>query len=550
MDKFLSGLTDEKISRRHVFGYLRESLKTIAAVAVVAHTLSPSGLAARKLAKNHTPSAPVAPPRPLTETPLTKPLEKEHRVLCLDGGGTIAAQFEIKTLIEIFGPTAKGWDVLQRFDEVVATSAGGIILAGLISNYTLDEVRKMSESKNFLKSLYAERENHFIQDLFLGTGKEVNDVKQTSASSAENKFDYGKNLPWYYRLTMKGIGWLADAIKFKKFSTKKRNSYFHNVISRTVEAGHSSLDDIPQMGDYDFQTDYRFKGRLADQPFDQLSKIIPRTYNGKEICITFVGEGPQGELLLMSTSDEPISMKSIGGHEVMQIDGKNTTYGQAVCTTATPLVVLYDKANLAGKIKGPDGSMIDVYGSDGGMPGFNTPTELAAILAEERGNSHKKISILSIGISGRPKDLKGYPKLFLEQAWNKTLDEPRRRSLTKACDYMKKVGGKIIRLAPDFYRSETPSMESYFMAMTSMASEQKDIDEIIRAYKAFFDGQTQIEETRASDGTSFGYSSLEKSIEGARCMVGVETQTGAARPKRAPQTKVGRRFDKWLHYAN
>jgi hypothetical protein len=61
------------------------------------------------------------------------------RVLSLDGGGTWAV-IEALTLIRVFGPEARGHDVLARFDLAVANSGGSVILACLAVNKRLSEI--------------------------------------------------------------------------------------------------------------------------------------------------------------------------------------------------------------------------------------------------------------------------------------------------------------------------------------------------------------------------------------------------------------------------
>ena len=73
------------------------------------------------------------------------------RMLSLDGGGSWAL-IEVRTLINLFGASATGHQVLGNFDLVCANSGGSLVLAGLvedlsltdISNYFLDEDKRRS----------------------------------------------------------------------------------------------------------------------------------------------------------------------------------------------------------------------------------------------------------------------------------------------------------------------------------------------------------------------------------------------------------------------
>lgn len=62
-----------------------------------------------------------------------------YRILGLDGGGAWAL-IEVKTLINLFGGSTKGHDVLKAFDLVAANSGGSIVLGGLVEGLTLDEL--------------------------------------------------------------------------------------------------------------------------------------------------------------------------------------------------------------------------------------------------------------------------------------------------------------------------------------------------------------------------------------------------------------------------
>lgn len=61
------------------------------------------------------------------------------RILSLDGGGTWGL-IEVRALIELYGATTRGNDLLRRFDVVAGCSAGSIVLAGLVENKTLEEI--------------------------------------------------------------------------------------------------------------------------------------------------------------------------------------------------------------------------------------------------------------------------------------------------------------------------------------------------------------------------------------------------------------------------
>ena len=64
---------------------------------------------------------------------------ERYRILSLDGGG-VWAIIEMRALMRIYGETARGRAVLGQFDLVASNSAGSIMVAAMIEDYTLTEV--------------------------------------------------------------------------------------------------------------------------------------------------------------------------------------------------------------------------------------------------------------------------------------------------------------------------------------------------------------------------------------------------------------------------
>ena len=62
-----------------------------------------------------------------------------YRILSLDGGGTWAL-LQVMALQRLYGPSARGHDVLKSFNLVAANSGGSITLAGLATNRSLDDL--------------------------------------------------------------------------------------------------------------------------------------------------------------------------------------------------------------------------------------------------------------------------------------------------------------------------------------------------------------------------------------------------------------------------
>src|SRR5262249_45319238 len=72
-----------------------------------------------------------------------------YRILCLDGGGRWSL-ISVMALQRVFGPQAKGHDILKQFDLVAANSGGSIVLGALAENMGLDDVLKLFRTSGAL----------------------------------------------------------------------------------------------------------------------------------------------------------------------------------------------------------------------------------------------------------------------------------------------------------------------------------------------------------------------------------------------------------------
>tara|TARA_R110002051_G_scaffold137916_2_gene210510 strand:- start:14664 stop:15869 length:1206 start_codon:yes stop_codon:yes gene_type:complete len=70
-----------------------------------------------------------------------------YKILSLDGGGSWAI-IQLLTLKDKYG-NAEGYEILKKFDLVIANSGGSIVLAALAENYTIDKaISLLKEKKN------------------------------------------------------------------------------------------------------------------------------------------------------------------------------------------------------------------------------------------------------------------------------------------------------------------------------------------------------------------------------------------------------------------
>jgi len=72
---------------------------------------------------------------------------KNFNILSLDGGGAWAL-LQVLALIDLFGETAKGHDVLKQYDLVAANSGGALVLGGLAVNMPLRTLLDIFADKN------------------------------------------------------------------------------------------------------------------------------------------------------------------------------------------------------------------------------------------------------------------------------------------------------------------------------------------------------------------------------------------------------------------
>ncbi|MGA9672141.1 MAG: patatin-like phospholipase family protein [Terracidiphilus sp.] len=83
----------------------------------------------------------------------------KFRVLSLDGGGSWAL-IEVRALIDLYGGTTTGHEVLSDFDLAVGNSGGSIVLGGLVENMTLNNLLGFFQSEQTRKSVFKENAFH------------------------------------------------------------------------------------------------------------------------------------------------------------------------------------------------------------------------------------------------------------------------------------------------------------------------------------------------------------------------------------------------------
>lgn len=81
-------------------------------------------------------------------------MAEAYRILSLDGGGSWAL-IEVRALIALYGPSARGHDVLRDFDLAVSNSGGSIVLGGLLADFALGQLEDLFLSQARRESIFS-----------------------------------------------------------------------------------------------------------------------------------------------------------------------------------------------------------------------------------------------------------------------------------------------------------------------------------------------------------------------------------------------------------
>ncbi len=80
--------------------------------------------------------------------------DNQYKILSLDGGGSWAL-IEVICLQELFGETAKGHDILKKFDLVAGNSGGSMVIAAMAENLGLDEILAIFIDESKRRSVFS-----------------------------------------------------------------------------------------------------------------------------------------------------------------------------------------------------------------------------------------------------------------------------------------------------------------------------------------------------------------------------------------------------------
>lgn len=76
-----------------------------------------------------------------------------YNILSMDGGGSWAL-IQVMILQDRYGADARGHEILRKYNMAIANSGGSIVLAGMLLDMKLSQIRDMFQSTNTLKEIF------------------------------------------------------------------------------------------------------------------------------------------------------------------------------------------------------------------------------------------------------------------------------------------------------------------------------------------------------------------------------------------------------------
>ncbi len=409
-----------------------------------------------------------------------------HRILSLDGGGTIGGYAEINSLIDMYGEKKSGRDVLKNYDEVYATSAGCLVVSGLAANYSLGEIRSMLENEAFLGGIYAPKNK-------ANPKGEANPNPFVAAPNNAGVVDKLKEV-------QRGFIVAATEVTTGGFySTQDKTAYLGKVLGHEV-GEHPSASAVANLAD-------NSQKGLGDLTFDKIPEKIGLNYQGKPVQLTYVCEDgiDKGVTLITTRTDvsakEPDSLGKNLGQKVRYVTGDKASFKDATSASPNPRPLFDQPVYIDGR---------SCY--DGGMTGHNSPLVPAISSALERGISKNNISVLSLGVGPRttsclnPQALKD-PVFFGTKPFSDFLDAEQEKRLVEARSMLPE--GQIVRVAPASY-----DPADKFNYVSSTLQKMCDIDKMKEWWNGYKNGEISNQLMQKGEEAS-GFSTYQSALNAA-----------------------------------
>lgn len=181
---------------------------------------------------------------------------KNFKILSLDGGG-VWSIIQVNALIEMFGENMTGHEVLRKFNLAVANSGGSIVLAGLLLNAKLKEVRAFFDDQSVRKDMFADISTFDGGLLFTLLRKMLKGPRFLTDRKAAALADRFKNIGSINQIPSQRLNDLAAAIHphfqflILAYDYKRdRAKYFRsNLVSRAAARSAATGKVAPLLSD-------------------------------------------------------------------------------------------------------------------------------------------------------------------------------------------------------------------------------------------------------------------------------------------------------------
>jgi hypothetical protein len=449
----------------------------------------------------------------LSSMPKIEQTSTERRLLVLGGGGTTALRLQVETMIDLFGASAKGHDVLNDMGnpDVWCTSAGAIMGAGLAANYTLGEIRQMVQSEDFLHGIYNKRVKP--KTLLKGNGDYFIPPPNAAQLSMRKKMK---------GITRDLIVAAYEMVLGADFSAAQKTEFLGHAISHTMPSDRPAAGDIPALKD----------GQMAGFSESPVEEIYNRT--GCHFVFLCEDRISKKTIAITTRKDLPEEI-TLGDKNIRVAPGDSVSIKNAVCGSANPRP-FFDLAVPGGKYE------LD----DGGMTGNNYGGLLAAQLALAEGVPADKISILGMTIGALKKDYQGpyvtkanavplYGAMLFDEYLADQLDD----RLMELSRLLPDPARQIVNFIPTCSDTNNPFCYCSSMIRDNQTKDQDQkgemdkLETFVQEYKAGLIPNKPM----GGNGSSYGPAKYQEALKAMRQWIGGPLSPLAAPPRqdRTPQ---------------
>lgn len=160
------------------------------------------------------------------------------RILSLDGGGTWAL-IQVMVLQRLFGPNARGHEVLTHFDLVTGNSGGSIVAACLFADMPLQEVYKLFNDEQHRKQIFTPHNWKFLGFYKYKTDPKLSALLRASNDALALRMDAG-----HYPCKLVIPAYDYQRNRARMFRTYANPASAYNAASevRLVDAVHASTN--------------------------------------------------------------------------------------------------------------------------------------------------------------------------------------------------------------------------------------------------------------------------------------------------------------------